>query len=179
MSERMEGRKTIRVVCRNAAGSSSRLQKRRVSPRSTSCTWERTYPRNYASPRESERRTACTRMCSFLRSARMIEVASLSKLYGDFAAVSDLSFAVQPGEIMGLVGPNGAGKLRCLAGIIPPTSSAILMMDSRSIIVAQSASLTYVGVEDNPLCSFCVGFLEIRGTKHRRSDRFRATRGSP
>ena len=59
---------------------------------------------------------------------RMIEVAGLSKLYGDFAAVSDLSFAVRPGEIMGLVGPNGAGKtstLRCLAGIIPPTSGAI------------------------------------------------------
>ena len=58
----------------------------------------------------------------------MIEVAGLSKLYGDFAAVSDLSFAVQPGEIMGLVGPNGAGKtstLRGLAGIIPPTGGAI------------------------------------------------------
>jgi ABC-2 type transport system ATP-binding protein len=58
----------------------------------------------------------------------MIEVAGLTKLYGDFAAVSELSFAVQPGEIMGLVGPNGAGKtstLRCLAGIIPPTRGAI------------------------------------------------------
>ncbi len=58
----------------------------------------------------------------------MIEVTALTKLYGDFAAVSDLSFTVHPGEIMGLVGPNGAGKtstLRCLAGIIPPTGGAI------------------------------------------------------
>src|SRR5579859_4526360 len=40
----------------------------------------------------------------------MIEVDSLTKLYGDFVAVDGLSFAVQPGEVMGLVGPNGAGK---------------------------------------------------------------------
>jgi ABC-2 type transport system ATP-binding protein len=59
---------------------------------------------------------------------RMIEVDGLTKLYGDFRAVSDLSFSVQAGEVMGLVGPNGAGKtstLRCLAGIIPPTGGAI------------------------------------------------------
>jgi ABC-2 type transport system ATP-binding protein len=58
----------------------------------------------------------------------MIEVEGLTKLYGEFTAVSDLSFAVRPGEVMGLVGPNGAGKtstLRCLAGIIPPTRGTI------------------------------------------------------
>lgn len=58
----------------------------------------------------------------------MIETEGLTKLYGDFTAVSELSFAVQPGQVMGLVGPNGAGKtttLRCLAGIIPPTRGAI------------------------------------------------------
>jgi ABC-2 type transport system ATP-binding protein len=57
-----------------------------------------------------------------------IEVAGLTKLYGEFTAVSDLSFAVRPGEVIGLVGPNGAGKtttLRCLAGIIPPTRGTV------------------------------------------------------
>jgi ABC-2 type transport system ATP-binding protein len=57
-----------------------------------------------------------------------IEVVGLTKLYGDFPAVTDLSFSVRPGEVIGLVGPNGAGKtttLRSLAGIIPPTRGSV------------------------------------------------------
>lgn len=58
----------------------------------------------------------------------MIQVETLTKLYGQFVAVNELSFSVQRGEVLGLVGPNGAGKtttLRCLAGIIPPTRGII------------------------------------------------------
>ena len=58
----------------------------------------------------------------------MIEVEGLTKLYGDFTAVTELSFAVRPGEVLGLVGPNGAGKtttLRCASGIIPPTRGTV------------------------------------------------------
>jgi ABC-2 type transport system ATP-binding protein len=54
----------------------------------------------------------------------MLEVDSLTKYYEQFPAVVDVSFSVQPGEILGLVGQNGSGKtttLRCCAGIIPPT----------------------------------------------------------
>jgi ABC-2 type transport system ATP-binding protein len=58
----------------------------------------------------------------------LIEAGGLTKLYGDFPAVSDLSFSVRPGEVIGLVGPNGAGKtttLRCLSGIIPSTRGSV------------------------------------------------------
>ena len=58
----------------------------------------------------------------------MIQVAALTKLYGEFVAVNELSFSVRGGEVLGLVGPNGAGKtttLRCVSGIIPPTRGAI------------------------------------------------------
>ena len=58
----------------------------------------------------------------------MIEVESLTKLYDEFPAVTDLTFTVRPSEVMGLVGPNGAGKtttLRCLAGIIPATRGRV------------------------------------------------------
>lgn len=55
----------------------------------------------------------------------MIEVDRLSKSYGDFAAIQDLTFRVEPGEILGFLGPNGAGKttsMRILTGYLPATS---------------------------------------------------------
>jgi ABC-2 type transport system ATP-binding protein len=62
----------------------------------------------------------------------MIEVQGLTKLFGEFVAVNELSFAVRPGEALGLVGPNGAGKtttLRCITGIIPPTKGSVRICD--------------------------------------------------
>lgn len=55
----------------------------------------------------------------------MIEVEQLSKAYGATFAISDVSFKVEPGEILGFLGPNGAGKtttMRILAGYLPATS---------------------------------------------------------
>lgn len=55
----------------------------------------------------------------------MIEFDALSKAYGDFVAVRELSLRVAPGEIYALLGANGAGKttaLRCLAGLLAPSS---------------------------------------------------------
>ncbi len=54
----------------------------------------------------------------------MIEVQNLTKRYGRIAAVSDVSFRVERGEIFGFLGPNGAGKtttMRILTGYMPAT----------------------------------------------------------
>jgi len=54
----------------------------------------------------------------------VIEVQHLTKRYGRFTAVDDVSFRVEPGEILGFLGPNGAGKtttMRMLTGYMPAT----------------------------------------------------------
>lgn len=56
-----------------------------------------------------------------------VAVDGLSKRFGDIRAVDRLSFAVAPGELFGLVGPDGAGKtttLRILAGVLAPDAGS-------------------------------------------------------
>src|SRR5438093_1051176 len=58
----------------------------------------------------------------------MIEVANLSKRYGELAAVRDASFTAPSGQILGFLGPNGAGKtttMRIITGFLPATSGTV------------------------------------------------------
>ena len=58
----------------------------------------------------------------------MIEVQHLTKRYGDLTAVSDISFNVNPGQILGFLGPNGSGKtttMRIITGFMPATSGTV------------------------------------------------------
>jgi len=64
-------------------------------------------------------------------SESVIKVLSLTKAYGEFLAVDNISFDVQRGEIFGLLGPNGAGKtttLECLEGLRLPDKGDIQIM---------------------------------------------------
>ncbi len=60
----------------------------------------------------------------------VLQVANLTKRFGDFTAVSNISFMIKPGEILGLLGPNGAGKtttIQMLLGLVTPTTGSIHM----------------------------------------------------
>src|SRR5690349_15427131 len=57
----------------------------------------------------------------------MIEATGLSKFYGDFAAVRDVTFKVYDGEVVAFLGPNGAGKsttMKLLTGYLSPSTGS-------------------------------------------------------
>src|SRR4051794_17778283 len=58
----------------------------------------------------------------------MLSVTGLTKRFGGFTAVREVSFGVEEGEILGLIGPNGSGKsttFSCIAGLYPPSAGSI------------------------------------------------------
>lgn len=58
----------------------------------------------------------------------LLEVSGLTKRFGGLVAVSDVSFGIERGEIVGIFGPNGSGKtttLNLIAGMLPPTSGQL------------------------------------------------------
>ncbi|MFT6844583.1 MAG: ABC-2 type transport system ATP-binding protein [Flavobacteriales bacterium] len=60
-----------------------------------------------------------------MEKSKVIEVEHLSKIFGDFKAVNNISFEVEQGEIFGFLGANGAGKttaMKMLIGISKPSS---------------------------------------------------------
>jgi ABC-2 type transport system ATP-binding protein len=79
----------------------------------------------------------------------MIKTQNLTKNYDGLLAVDDLTFTVEPGEVLGFLGPNGAGKsttMRMLAGFITPTSGtgSICGHDISADPLAAKAALGYL-----------------------------------
>jgi ABC-2 type transport system ATP-binding protein len=60
-----------------------------------------------------------------------LELSNVTKFYGDFKAVDNVSFSVQPGSICGFLGPNGAGKtttIRIILDILKPSSGSVMLL---------------------------------------------------
>ena len=65
----------------------------------------------------------------------MLEAVQLTKRYSSLPAVQDLSFQLQPGQVLGCLGPNGSGKsttVKMLTGLIEPSQGQIIL-DGRSV----------------------------------------------
>lgn len=82
----------------------------------------------------------------------MIEAITLTKKFSEFVAVDRLSFQVNPGEIYGLLGPNGSGKtttMRMLLGLLKPTmgTARINGFDVRENTVEAKRFMGYVPEE--------------------------------
>jgi ABC-2 type transport system ATP-binding protein len=66
----------------------------------------------------------------------MISVAGVTKQYGSFTAVDDVTFTAAAGRVTGFLGPNGAGKsttMRVIVGLTPPTSGAAYVLGRRFV----------------------------------------------
>ncbi len=77
-----------------------------------------------------------------------VEFDSVSLGFRGLIALSDVSFAVQPGEMLGIIGPNGAGKtsiLNCLNGVYRPSEGDI-RVDGRSVVGLRPPALAELGV---------------------------------
>jgi ABC-type multidrug transport system ATPase subunit len=71
--------------------------------------------------------------------AKFLEVAALSKRYGEQLALRDVAFSTRSGEVLGIVGPNGAGKttlLEAIAGLLPVDGGAVCL-NGRALAAAQ------------------------------------------
>jgi len=62
----------------------------------------------------------------------VLECKNLSKSYGKAEALFDINLKIEPGRIIGLLGPNGSGKttlIKLANGLLTPTSGEILVCD--------------------------------------------------
>ena len=77
----------------------------------------------------------------------ILEVSHLTRSFGNFRAVDDVSFAVRRGEICGFIGPNGAGKTTTMriAVTLDLPDSGDIMIDGRSVLEAPRAARKCLG----------------------------------
>jgi branched-chain amino acid transport system ATP-binding protein len=80
--------------------------------------------------------------------SRVLEVTGLKKRFGGIAAVDGVSFHVDEGEILGIIGPNGCGKsttFNCILGQLAPTEGEV-KVDGRDVTGMRPSELNRLGV---------------------------------
>lgn len=83
----------------------------------------------------------------------MIEVKGLGRNFRQREALKDISFTVEPGEILGLIGPNGSGKstaIRCITGILQPNAGEVKIAGHDVFKDPISAKRSLAYLPDNP-----------------------------
>lgn len=83
----------------------------------------------------------------------IIQVSHLTKKFGDFVAVDDISFDVKPGEIFAFLGPNGAGKsttIKMLTTLLFPTSGTIVLNNHNPVTDASAVRKSFGIVFQDP-----------------------------
>ena len=88
-----------------------------------------------------------------------IEMNGVSKYYGDFQALKNLSFKLEPGERCALLGPNGAGKtttLKILVGLLSPSSGEAKIGDFSPSSEASRRMMGYLPDDASPYRTFSV-----------------------
>ncbi len=84
----------------------------------------------------------------------MIEVKNVSKSFGKFKALDNVSFTVRNGELVGYVGLNGAGKtttIRIIVGVLPPDAGDVLIDEYSVIRDKRRASMRIGWVPETPI----------------------------
>ncbi len=124
--------------------------------------------------------------------APMVVIDNLTRRYGDVVAVNGISLDVQPGEMFGLIGPDGAGKtttLRVALGLLAPSGGRVLTcgLDPRRQGEALSRKIGYLSqrfslygdltVDEN--VSFFAAVHGVRGWRARRDELLDMLRMTP
>jgi ABC-2 type transport system ATP-binding protein len=95
---------------------------------------------------------AAGRGTRFIAGASVLEARNLTKYYAAIPAIRDVSFTLQPGSILGLLGPNGSGTsttVSIMTGLLEPSGGSVCLdgVDIRERPLAYKASIGYVPEE--------------------------------